>query len=202
MIQENEISRFTCSQSTHAWSVKSRKRRISEWARPHHVLVKIKNHSMNVQVSCSRLELCGKHVVMLQVNALQIAHIQQLGDIVLEWLTVWTFAQNRDFFWSRTRNSWQTHPVPMWRMDLSKLEILFLLRNGVGTLRIEADSRFTVTDLDAGCTTRLSSSSSETAIRDERRDETHYLSRSEKCSSTTCPKLLDKPQISSVHSEK
>ena len=40
----------------------------------------------------------------------------------------------------------------------------FLLRNGVGTLRVEADSRFTISDLDAGCTKGLSSSSSETVV--------------------------------------
>ena len=41
----------------------------------------------------------------------------------------------------------------------------FLLRNGVGTLRVEANSRFTVSSLDAGCSRGLSSSSSETAVR-------------------------------------
>ena len=44
----------------------------------------------------------------------------------------------------------------------------FLLRNGLGTLRIEVDSRFTVSDLDAGCTKGLSSSSSEMVVRSER----------------------------------
>ena len=45
---------------------------------------------------------------------------------------------------------------------------IILLRNGAGTLRIEVDSRFTVSDLDAGCTEGLLSSSSETVVRSER----------------------------------
>ena len=43
----------------------------------------------------------------------------------------------------------------------------FLLRNGVGTLRIAEDSRFSAFSLDAGCTrgSLSSSSSSETVVQ-------------------------------------
>ena len=42
---------------------------------------------------------------------------------------------------------------------------LFLLRNGVGTLRVAADLRSTGSDFDAGYTRGFSSSSSETVAR-------------------------------------
>ena len=47
--------------------------RLAEWARLHHMLVNVINHSRNVQVSCSLLEQRGGHVVVLQVKVPQIS---------------------------------------------------------------------------------------------------------------------------------
>ena len=52
------------------------------------MLVRVRNLSRNVQVSCSLLELRGGGVVMLQVKVLQVAYVRQLVDNVLEGLTV------------------------------------------------------------------------------------------------------------------
>ena len=72
----------------------------------HHMLVKVIRLSWNIQMSCSLLKLCRRHVVVLQVKVFQVAHIRQLVDNVLECLTVWIFAQTRNVFWSLTRSSW------------------------------------------------------------------------------------------------
>ena len=60
------------------------------------MLVKIMIVSRHVQVSCSLLELCRRHVVMLQVKILQVAKVHPLFDNVLERTTVWIFAHIRD----------------------------------------------------------------------------------------------------------
>ena len=65
-----------------------RLRRIAGWACLHHVLVKVKNLSKNVHVSCSLLELRGRHVVVFQVKVFQVAYVRQLVDTVLESFTV------------------------------------------------------------------------------------------------------------------
>ena len=66
--------------------------------------------------------------------------------------------------------SFLTHLVPLRQTDLARLEVLFLLRNCVGTLRAAADSRFSFINsvLDLHCTRGLSSSSSETTARSGR----------------------------------
>ena len=51
-----------------------------------------------VQVSCSLLELCRRHVVMLQMKVLQVADIKQLVDNFLESFTISIFAQPRYVF--------------------------------------------------------------------------------------------------------
>ena len=75
MIQKDELSKLFCSLSAHTSSVRSRLRRIAEWACLYHMLVEIINQSKNVQVSCPLLELCGRHVVMFQVKVPQISLI-------------------------------------------------------------------------------------------------------------------------------
>ena len=67
---------------------RSRLRRIAEWGPLHHMLVKVIKFFRNVQVSCSLLELCRRHVLMLQVKVLQVVHLQQIVHNVLENLTV------------------------------------------------------------------------------------------------------------------
>ena len=56
------------------------------------MLVMVINLSKNVQVNCSLLELCRRHAAMPQVKVLQVPHIQQLVDNVLEGFTVHRFA--------------------------------------------------------------------------------------------------------------
>ena len=51
------------------------------------MLVKVTNLSRNVQVSCSPLELCRRHVAMLQVQILLVANIRQLVNNFLESFT-------------------------------------------------------------------------------------------------------------------
>ena len=52
------------------------------------MLVKVRNLPKNIQVSCSLLEMCRSHVVMLQMNFLQVANIQRLVDNSLESFTI------------------------------------------------------------------------------------------------------------------
>ena len=68
------------------------------------MLVKVINLPRNVQVNSSLHELCRRHVVVLEVKVLQVVYIQPLVDNVLKFLT---------------------QPVPVWQMDLDKLEVLF-----------------------------------------------------------------------------
>ena len=62
------------------------------------MLVQVINQSRKVLVSCPLLELRGRHVVLFQEKILQVAHVRQLIDDVLESFNVWIAAQNRDFF--------------------------------------------------------------------------------------------------------
>ena len=61
---------------------------------------------LDVQVRCSLLELCGRHMVMFHVKVPQISLIRQLVYNSTESFTVRISAPNRDFFWSLTRVSW------------------------------------------------------------------------------------------------
>ena len=163
MIQEDEISKFFCSQSTHTWSVWSRFRRNAKWTSLYHMLVKVINLSRNVQVSCSLLEMCRIHVVMLQLEVLQVANIQQLVDNFQESFTI-CFLPKLETSSDRSREVPDTSCSSV--ADGSRLtEGPFLLRNGVGTLRIKEDSRFST---KVGCTKGSSSSSSETVVQSER----------------------------------
>ena len=121
------------------------------------MLVEIISLSWNVQVSCSLLELCKRHVVLLQVKVLQVANSRQLVGIFLESCTSWIFAKPRNVFWSLTRSSW--HILFQCGRWISP-DLRSLLLNGVGTLRIAEDPRFSAFSLDVGCTWSLSSSSS------------------------------------------
>ena len=124
MIQEDEISKFFCS-SGNAWSVRFRPCRIAEWARLHRMLVKVINPSWNVQVSCSFLELCRRHMVVLQVKVFQVAYIKQLVKKVLKRFTIWIFTPNsRRLLIAHARL--MTPLDPVWQMGPSRLEVLFL----------------------------------------------------------------------------
>ena len=144
------------------------------------MLVQVINPSRNVQVSCSLLELCGRHVVVFQVSVPQISLIRQLIYDVAESFTVWIFPKSRLLLIAHA--SFLTHLVPVWQMGLARLEVLFLLRNGVGILRSAADSHFSFINsvLDVDCTRGPSSSSSETLARSGR---TRGLSSSSSSSS-------------------
>ena len=115
---------FFSSYSGHAWSVRSRFRRIAGWARRHHMLVKVMKLSKNVQMSCPLLKLRSGHVVVFQVNVPQISLISQLLNLVAKRFIVWVSAQHRSFFWSLTRVSWHIF-VPVWQTGLDRLEVLF-----------------------------------------------------------------------------
>ena len=88
MIQEDEIPTFLCFQSTHVCSVWSRLRPFAEWTSLYHMLFTVINLSKNVQLSCSLLELCRRHVAALQVQILQVANIRQLVDNFLKSFTI------------------------------------------------------------------------------------------------------------------
>ena len=79
LIQEDEVSKFFCSKSAHAGSFQPRFYGIAEWACLHHVLIERSNVSRNVPVSRPLLELCGRHVIMLQMEVPQIAVFRQLA---------------------------------------------------------------------------------------------------------------------------
>ena len=55
-------------------------------------------------------------MVVFQVQVFQVAYVRQLVDSVLESFTVRIAAQTASFL---------THLVPMWQMDLARLEVLF-----------------------------------------------------------------------------
>ena len=122
MIQEDEISNFFCSWSTHTLSVWPRFRRIAKWTSLHHMLVKVINPSRNVQVSCSLLELCGRHVVMLLMKVLQVANIQHLADNFLESFHHLNFCPNsRHLLFAHAR--FLKHLFPLWQKDRARLEV-------------------------------------------------------------------------------
>ena len=77
--------------SSQLWSVWCRFRRIAKWTSLYHMLVKVINFSRNVKVSRSLLELCRRHVVMLQMKVLQVASVQQLVDNFLKSFTICIF---------------------------------------------------------------------------------------------------------------
>ena len=90
---------------------------MAEWACLQHMLVKVSNPSKNVQVSCSLLELSGRHVIVLQVKVPQISFII-CGEL------------HRLHFCPKLRllliahACVRTHHVPVWQMGLAKLEVL------------------------------------------------------------------------------
>ena len=89
MIKEDEIPTFLCFySSTHACSVWSRICPIAKWTSLYHMLVKVTNLPKNVQVSWSLLELCRRHVVVLQAQILQVVNIRQLVDKSLMSFTI------------------------------------------------------------------------------------------------------------------
>ena len=59
--------------------------------------------SKNVQVSRPLLELCGTHVVVLQMKVPQVALVRQLVNNVAESFTFCLSAQNRAILCSLTR---------------------------------------------------------------------------------------------------
>ena len=61
---------------------------LQKWTSLYHMLVKVTNLPKNVQVSCSLLELRRRHVVVLQVQILQVASIPQLVDNFLMSFTI------------------------------------------------------------------------------------------------------------------
>ena len=78
-IQEDEVSKFFCSKSAHAGSFQSRFYGIAKWASLHHVLMEVIHFSRNVQVNRPLLEMCGRHVIMLQMEVPQVAPFRQLA---------------------------------------------------------------------------------------------------------------------------
>ena len=78
-----------------------------------------------VQVSCSLLELCRRHVEMLQMKVLQVADIQQLVDNFLESFTISIFAQPPRCLLI-AHASFLTLLVPVWQTGLAKLDALCL----------------------------------------------------------------------------
>ena len=62
------------------------------------MLLKVRNRSRDVQVSCSLLELRGGHVVVFQAKVPQISLIRQVIYDVAESFTVWISSRNRDLF--------------------------------------------------------------------------------------------------------
>ena len=116
---------------------------------------KVINLSWNIQVSCSLLELWRRHVVMLQEKVLHVANIRQPVGNFLESFTIWIFFKlETSSDCSREFPDTSCSSVA----DGSRQNGSPFLRNGVGTLRIEEDSRFGASSLDAGCTRGISSS--------------------------------------------
>ena len=87
------------------------------------MLEEVTNLSKNVQVSCSLLELRGRHVVMFEVMVLQIAKIRQLVDNFVKSFTNWFCPNWRLLVIAHAR--FLAHLVPVWQMDLARLEVLF-----------------------------------------------------------------------------
>ena len=103
------------------------------------MLVKVINLSRNVQVGCSLLKLCRRHVVMLQMKVLQVVYVRQLVDNVLESFTVWIF-DKPEMSCDRSREVPDTSGSSVAEGS-RQIGGPFLLRNGVGTLRGTESSR-------------------------------------------------------------
>ena len=77
------------------WSRKMRPPNSSAWSLLTRSSGKGHDFSGNVQVSRPLLELRGRHVVVLQMKASQVALVRQLVDNVAESFTFCLFAPNR-----------------------------------------------------------------------------------------------------------
>ena len=122
-----------------------------------------KPFSRNVQVSCPLLEPRGGHVVVLHVKVLKFRSSDNLF-MMLRRASPCGFLPKIETSCDRSREFPDTFCSSV--ADGSRQTGgPFLLRNCAGTLRSAADSRFTRSSLDAGCTRGLSSSSSELAVR-------------------------------------
>ena len=60
----------------------------AEWACLHHMLTEVIKSFQEGPNKLSVFELCGRHVVMLQMKVLQVANVRQIADNFLESFTV------------------------------------------------------------------------------------------------------------------
>ena len=120
---------------------------IAKWTSLYHMLVKVTKLPKNVQVSWSLLELCRRHVVVLQAQILQVVNIRQLVvSDELHHLNFYPHSRRLLIAQREIRDTSCSSVADGSRQTGGP----FLLRKGVGAQRIAENSRFGAFSWDVG----------------------------------------------------